>query len=176
MTLECALIDADSIDKFAPKALLFVDPITSSGGHPVHTGLTHLGAQPVRPGTETWLTGDQVASGRTGEVSWSTSEKDLFISTAITEDMPLSEASYQAYLRLFDFLDDFQGFTICRVWNFVRNRNCIYLQATCNDVVFFENPRQISACQYPGQYGPSSPSFSRASLVLDGTTGRLLDG
>jgi len=28
-----------------------------------------------------------------------------------------------------------------------------------------ENPRQISACQYPPQYGPRSPTFSRASLV-----------
>jgi len=28
-----------------------------------------------------------------------------------------------------------------------------------------ENPRQISACQYPQQYGPRSPTFSRASLV-----------
>lgn len=28
-----------------------------------------------------------------------------------------------------------------------------------------ENPRQISACQYPPQYGPCSPTFSRASLV-----------
>ena len=28
-----------------------------------------------------------------------------------------------------------------------------------------ENPRQISACQYPRQYGPRSPTFSRATLV-----------
>ena len=28
-----------------------------------------------------------------------------------------------------------------------------------------ENPRQISAFNYPSQYGPSSPTFSRASLV-----------
>lgn len=28
-----------------------------------------------------------------------------------------------------------------------------------------ENPRQVSAYQYPKQYGPSSPTFSRASLV-----------
>lgn len=28
-----------------------------------------------------------------------------------------------------------------------------------------ENPRQISAYQYPQRYGPRSPSFSRASLV-----------
>lgn len=214
MSLECALINADNIDNFVPKALLLVDPATSNGGHPVYTGLTHLDAEPFRQGTETWLTGRHVESGTTDEVSWSTDEKDLFISTVIAEDMPLVEAAYQAYLKLFDFLDDFQGYTICRVWNFVRDinvhedgverywsfnsgrlkafkerlkqthypaacgigtrdRNCIYLQATRNDVVFFENPRQISAYQYPGQYGPSSPSFSRASLVLDGPTGRI---
>ena len=28
-----------------------------------------------------------------------------------------------------------------------------------------ENPRQISACQYPQQYGPRSPVFARASLA-----------
>ncbi len=28
-----------------------------------------------------------------------------------------------------------------------------------------ENPRQISACRYPQQYGPRSPTFSRASLL-----------
>ncbi|HEX5362890.1 MAG TPA: hypothetical protein VFW59_01335 [Gallionella sp.] len=31
-----------------------------------------------------------------------------------------------------------------------------------------ENPRQISAYQYPQQYGPRSPTFSRASLVRMG--------
>ncbi|MDO9451136.1 MAG: hypothetical protein Q7J21_11660 [Rugosibacter sp.] len=31
-----------------------------------------------------------------------------------------------------------------------------------------ENPRQISAYQYPQQYGPRSPTFSRASLVRIG--------
>ena len=31
-----------------------------------------------------------------------------------------------------------------------------------------ENPRQISACEYPRQYGPRSPTFSRATLVRQG--------
>jgi len=31
--------------------------------------------------------------------------------------------------------------------------------------ISIENPRQISAFQYPQQYGPRSPTFSRASLV-----------
>ena len=33
-----------------------------------------------------------------------------------------------------------------------------------------ENPRQMSACLYPSQYGPRSPTFSRASLVRLGHT------
>jgi chorismate lyase / 3-hydroxybenzoate synthase len=32
-----------------------------------------------------------------------------------------------------------------------------------------ENPRQMSAYRYPRAYGPTSPSFSRATLNLDGT-------
>ena len=32
-----------------------------------------------------------------------------------------------------------------------------------------ENPRQISAFQYPAQYGPCSPTFSRASLARVGS-------
>lgn len=31
--------------------------------------------------------------------------------------------------------------------------------------IAIENPRQISACQYPQQYGPRSPTFARATLV-----------
>jgi enamine deaminase RidA (YjgF/YER057c/UK114 family) len=33
------------------------------------------------------------------------------------------------------------------------------------DPIGIENPRQISAYHYPDQYGPRSPTFSRASLV-----------
>lgn len=31
-----------------------------------------------------------------------------------------------------------------------------------------ENPRQVSAWQYPPQYGPASPAFARATAILDG--------
>lgn len=34
---------------------------------------------------------------------------------------------------------------------------------------YIENPRQLSAYQYPQQYGPRSPTFSRASLVALGS-------
>ena len=33
------------------------------------------------------------------------------------------------------------------------------------DVIGIENPRQLSAYHYPSQYGPRSPTFSRAGLV-----------
>ena len=37
-----------------------------------------------------------------------------------------------------------------------------------------ENPRQVSAWQYPPQYGPASPLFSRASVLRLGTQRLLL--
>lgn len=37
--------------------------------------------------------------------------------------------------------------------------------ATRADVVSVENPRQLSAYHYPSQYGPRSPTFSRAGLT-----------
>jgi chorismate lyase / 3-hydroxybenzoate synthase len=55
----------------------------------------------------------------------------------------------------------------------VVNRNCVYLQATRDRVEYFENPRQVSAFDYPNQYGPASPSFSRATLVT-GASGRRI--
>jgi chorismate lyase/3-hydroxybenzoate synthase len=36
-----------------------------------------------------------------------------------------------------------------------------------------ENPRQISAYEYPLQYGPSSPTFSRANLLRLGQSGLM---
>ncbi len=40
-----------------------------------------------------------------------------------------------------------------------------------------ENPRQVSAYHYPNQYGPRSPTFSRATLLaLPGTTGLFISG
>jgi chorismate lyase / 3-hydroxybenzoate synthase len=40
---------------------------------------------------------------------------------------------------------------------------------------YIENPRQIAAYQYSDQYGPASPSFSRATLVnLPGASNRSL--
>ena len=36
-----------------------------------------------------------------------------------------------------------------------------------------ENPRQISAYRYPREYGPKSPTFSRAALVSNGCSAQL---
>lgn len=41
----------------------------------------------------------------------------------------------------------------------------IFFLATTEPVMSVENPRQISAFRYPQQYGPRSPSFSRALLT-----------
>lgn len=42
---------------------------------------------------------------------------------------------------------------------------CIAFLAGREQPIAIENPRQMSAYQYPQQYGPVSPTFSRASLV-----------
>ena len=41
----------------------------------------------------------------------------------------------------------------------------IYFLAGDSEQIAIENPRQVSAFNYPPQYGPSSPIFSRATLV-----------
>lgn len=49
--------------------------------------------------------------------------------------------------------------------------------ATRVDVISVENPRQLSAYHYPSQYGPRSPTFSRAGLVrLDGRDMLFISG
>ena len=51
----------------------------------------------------------------------------------------------------------------------------VYLIATTATPVHYENPQQLSAYHYPDDYGPSSPSFARASeyagetLYISGT-------
>ena len=43
----------------------------------------------------------------------------------------------------------------------------IYYLASSEPGVQIENPRQVSAYHYPRQYGPKSPSFSRATIWRD---------
>ncbi len=49
---------------------------------------------------------------------------------------------------------------------------CVHFLAGRTAPVAVENPRQVSAYDYPGVYGPSSPSFSRAVLA-DAGEGRV---
>lgn len=49
----------------------------------------------------------------------------------------------------------------------------IVLLATQHSIETVENPRQISAFRYPRQYGPRSPSFSRAAQLAGATSKQL---
>jgi len=46
----------------------------------------------------------------------------------------------------------------------------VYFLAGRTAPVFVENPRQVSAYHYPRQYGPHSPSFSRAALLREASS------
>lgn len=50
----------------------------------------------------------------------------------------------------------------------------IYFLAATHAGTAVENPRQVSAYHYPNQYGPRSPSFSRATRVRGGPQPMLL--
>ncbi|MGH8488232.1 MAG: hypothetical protein ACREXS_05010 [Gammaproteobacteria bacterium] len=49
----------------------------------------------------------------------------------------------------------------------------IYFLASRREGVQIENPRQVKAYHYPRRYGPKSPSFARASLLLSESGNRL---
>ena len=49
-----------------------------------------------------------------------------------------------------------------------RGASVIYFLAAREAAVPIENPRQVSAFAYPAIYGPTSPSFSRASIYSQG--------
>ena len=49
----------------------------------------------------------------------------------------------------------------------------VYFLASRSPGVQIENPRQISAYNYPKQYGPRSPTFSRATLAFNGASQTL---
>jgi enamine deaminase RidA (YjgF/YER057c/UK114 family) len=52
----------------------------------------------------------------------------------------------------------------CALGSASGNLHIAFLAARAN-VIGIENPRQLSAYRYPSQYGPRSPTFSRAGLV-----------
>ncbi len=55
-----------------------------------------------------------------------------------------------------------------------RGASMIYFLAARDAARPIENPRQVSAYSYPSIYGPTSPSFSRASIFSQGLTETLL--
>src|SRR5579862_7423909 len=52
----------------------------------------------------------------------------------------------------------------------------IYFLAHKGTVQTLENPRQVSAYRYPAQYGPRSPTFSRAALLAEGAGTLMISG
>lgn len=52
----------------------------------------------------------------------------------------------------------------------------VYFLASRAIAQTLENPRQVSAYQYPAQYGPRSPTFSRAVLLADGDGTLMISG
>ncbi len=126
----------------------------------------------------------------------------------------LQQAARQAYLDLFDFIDNHPaGLSLLRIWNYIpditapdtdgveryRNFNAgrheafdqrrggvvqppaasglglfggdltIYFLAGTEPGLPIENPRQVSAYNYPSLYGRRSPTFSRSLLAdMDG--------
>ncbi len=52
----------------------------------------------------------------------------------------------------------------------------IYFLANRTTAQMLENPRQVSAYRYPKQYGPRSPTFSRAALLAEGGGTLMISG
>lgn len=52
----------------------------------------------------------------------------------------------------------------------------IYFLANRTTAQMLENPRQVSAYRYPEQYGPRSPTFSRAALLAEGGGTLMISG
>jgi enamine deaminase RidA (YjgF/YER057c/UK114 family) len=52
----------------------------------------------------------------------------------------------------------------------------IYFLAHRSAAQMLENPRQVSAYRYPAQYGPRSPTFSRAALLAEGGGTLMVSG
>lgn len=52
----------------------------------------------------------------------------------------------------------------------------VYFVAAQDAPIALENPRQVSAYHYPVEYGPRSPTFSRATLVTGGSPMLFISG
>jgi len=113
----------------------------------------------------------------------------------------LQRSSYSNLIRVWNYFPEinaiknnverYHGFSIGRHEAFVRYQKkvedspaacalgshggplVIYFLAARTPGLQIENPRQISAYSYPKQYGPRSPTFSRATLAFQGAARTL---
>lgn len=113
----------------------------------------------------------------------------------------LQQSSFPSLLRVWNYFPDinavedgierYRSFSVGRHEAFVRHNRkvedspsacalgshggplVIYFLASRSPGVQIENPRQISAYNYPKQYGPRSPTFSRATLAFNGDSRTL---
>ena len=53
------------------------------------------------------------------------------------------------------------------------NRLVVHALASRDPVRHIENPRQVSAYRYPGQFGPKSPTFARGTVALGALNGAV---
>ena len=167
---------------------------------------------------ELWRTRLPVTTGRYEHIQYCKNEDVLFAHLRVDEQdyANLSDATFNNYTTILEFLGQ-QGYShILRVWNYFNEINLvqdgasryqnfclgryralqndpdfesrlpaatvigtatpaylIYLLAAKAPGIQLENPRQLSAFRYPKQYGPASPSFSRATLKRWGNATHL---
>jgi chorismate lyase/3-hydroxybenzoate synthase len=158
---------------------------------------------------EVWTSAQPVVRETAGGIASSRNHDILFGCLQMDTGENLDAASYLAYTRIFDFIDQRDYAHLLRVWHYIPQINVVadgverYLSfnvgrheafaakgrvigentpAACALgsrggvlTVYFlaakqagqvvENPRQTSAYRYPPQYGPRSPTFSRAMLM-----------
>lgn len=213
MPIRCALLSAEEILRFEDKCFIVIDPMFDAP-HSIYTGLVDLDncENGNSKKCEVWLSSNPIDRGDMNHVVWACDGNDLIASCEMEGSKPLRETVVSAYESILSAVEAFEGFSICRIWNYmhdingydpdfdgknrmerywdfnrsrlyvfsqfaacerypaasaigVTGQNYLYLHATKDVVNYFENPRQISAFEYPDQYGPASPSFSRATLV-----------
>lgn len=166
-----------------------------------------LGGEPFY---EVWTADRPVTYETRGSIASARSDHILFGSLQVAEAprASIDSLTYDAYARLFDFVDDAGYGHLLRVWHYfphitdeadgleryrrfsvgrheafaAKRRGVAQAPAACalgsQDgpmLIYFlaarsagtpvENPRQVSAYRYPQQYGPRSPTFSRATLA-----------
>lgn len=180
--------------------------IDSSGPVKIEVGLPHIGN---RRYSEIWTSNEDVTQDNYNDIYYSLNRHAIFGHLLIDEnDFPnLEKATYFAYRKIIDLLDQ-QGYShLLRVWNYFPDINktvdsieryrqfCIgrynalkvssetekslpaasaigtgspgllvNFIASRTPGTQVENPKQTSAFHYPPEYGPKSPSFSRAVL------------